>query len=365
MGLWITGLAGTHECGFIKASLRAQTPYTLMPSFAVTILQLALALLVSVQSNTAATATQREQAISVATQAIQFATQVLGQSGSSATSMRSVAQVPVPNSPTEVSSAQVPPNATDADQTLNLSLEPRVAMQSQSVAPGGTGYILVATDLTAGPSDVTVSSLNFGCGGFACNSVTDLRLIGVGPNMEAWDGSPSNGQTFTPTLTIPAGTTQIVDLLGDVSSNAPAGEEIQYSLSSLSVNLAGGGTITGSASGNVLTVTGQSNQPTVTLEVNGSTGPVTVSSGAAITLTWNSTEIPGTCTVVFNPTGATNNIAGGLSGSTTVDAPSVTILASYLYEVSCPISGLSGPSIADTVQVIVTPSSGSPGSQNP
>jgi hypothetical protein len=49
-----------------------------MASFASTILQLALALLMSVQSNPSITAVQRQQAITVATQAIQLAEQTLG-----------------------------------------------------------------------------------------------------------------------------------------------------------------------------------------------------------------------------------------------------------------------------------------------
>ncbi len=203
---------------------------------------------------------------------------------------------------------------------------------------------------------MTVSSLNFGCGGFACNAVTNLRMIEVGPDVETWNGSASNDETFTPNLTIPAGTTQTVELVGDVSSNAPAGQEIQVSLNSLSVNLAGGGNVTGNASGNVLTVAGPSSQkPVVVLTVNGSTGPVAVSSGEPLTLAWASTGIPDTCTVVFNPTGATYNIAGGLSGNATVNAPTVTTSSAYLYEASCPMSGLGGPSIADTVQVNIAP----------
>lgn len=53
-----------------------------MASFASTILQLALALLMSVQTNTTATDAQRQQAVSVATQAIQLAQQALSETGS-------------------------------------------------------------------------------------------------------------------------------------------------------------------------------------------------------------------------------------------------------------------------------------------
>jgi hypothetical protein len=54
-----------------------------MASFAATILQLALALLMSVQTNTTATEAQRQQAISVATQAIQLAVQANSQTQNS------------------------------------------------------------------------------------------------------------------------------------------------------------------------------------------------------------------------------------------------------------------------------------------
>jgi hypothetical protein len=65
-----------------------------MASFAATILQLALTLLMSMQGNASITAAQQQQAISVATEAIQLATQAM-QSGQSV----SQAQTQIPSNP--------------------------------------------------------------------------------------------------------------------------------------------------------------------------------------------------------------------------------------------------------------------------
>ncbi len=257
------------------------------------------------------------------------------------------------------SSTPTPTPISSRNDSLTITLDPAIAAQSQSVTPGGTGYILLVADLTAGASaGVTISSLNFGCGGYACNTVKNLRMVGVRPNTQTWIGSPSNGLVFAPNLTILAGTTQVVELIGDVSSNAPAGQQIQYALNDLLVNLAHSGTARGSAYGNVLTVAGSSSTQSVDIKINGSDGPLTVQSGASLNVTWNSTGIPYTCSVSFNPTGNTQGIGNGqLSGSVTVNAPTVTTPTAFLYQAACPTSGTGGPAISDTVQVNITPAS--------
>jgi hypothetical protein len=60
--------------------VRGKTIKPTMSAFATTVLQLALTLLLSVQTNTTATDAQRQQAITVATQAIQLAEQVMASS---------------------------------------------------------------------------------------------------------------------------------------------------------------------------------------------------------------------------------------------------------------------------------------------
>ena len=106
----------------------------------------------------------------------------------------------------------------------------------------------------------------------------------------------------------------------------------------------------------MLTVSGQSSFPSVNLTVNGSGGPITVSSGQTLNIAWNSSGIPETCYVNFNPTGAgTYGIGTGLSGSATTSAPPVSLASAFLYQLACPGSGLGGASYSDTVQVDVMP----------
>jgi hypothetical protein len=250
----------------------------------------------------------------------------------------------------------IPPMSTAGSPTLNITLDPYITPQTQSVNPGGTGYILLVADLTAGPTNIVVSSLNFGCGGYVCNAVDNLKMASVGANPQTWTGTAANSSVFTPNLTIPAGTTQAVELIGDLSPSAEKGQEMDWSLTSNLVNLANGGSVTGQAWGNMLTVSGQSNFPSANLTVNGSGGPITVSSGSTLNVTWNSSGIPQTCYVNFNPTGAgTYGIGTGLSGSATVSAPDVSVPGAFLYQLACPAIGLGGPSWSDTVQVDVMP----------
>ncbi len=248
-----------------------------------------------------------------------------------------------------------------ASSALSIVTDPNIAMQAQSVAPGGKGYILVAADLTAGAqSSVTITSLSFGCGGYACDAVTNLKIVS---GAQSWSGSASNEQMFTPNLVIPAGTTKVVTLVGDISASAPAGLQIAYGLDSKSVVLSDSGAVAGGAFGNTLTISGTSSNPTVDLTVNGSNGPVKVSSGGPLNLVWNSQGASGACTVVFNPAGVgTYNIATGLSGNTNVAAPNVSAASAYLYQVVCPVPSPLGVAqwINDTVQVNVIPAAVTP-----
>ncbi len=259
------------------------------------------------------------------------------------------------------STTTAPPISTSGSGSLNITLDPTIAAQSQTATPGATGYVFVVADLTAEGGPVTVSSLNFGCGGFACNAVTNLQMVGMGPNTQTWSGSVSNEQTFNPNLVIPAGTTQVVELIGNVSSNAPIGQQISYSLLSLLVNLQGGGTVKGGAQGSVLTVTtpGVTPNPSANIQVNGSGGPITVSSGAALNVAWSSVGVTSICGVSDSPngTGETQGIGNGQSsGSATTNAATVSVPTAYQYVFSCNVPGSQG-SVADSVQVNVTPSS--------
>lgn len=212
---------------------------------------------------------------------------------------------------------------------------------------------------------MTVNSINFGCSGDACTWSTNLKMVS---GSQTWRGSPLNGHTFTPDLYIPRGTTKVVELIGDMRPNVVSdtmsgnmvGQELQWSLMPNNIILADGGSATGNALGNTLIVVGQDNgsQPTVILTVNGSAGPITVSPGGLLSLVWSSASLPGaySCAVVFNPTGqGAYTIARGLSGSSTINAPSVNVATAYQYKVVCPVSDYGSSSISDTVQVNVSP----------
>ncbi|MDP2598778.1 MAG: hypothetical protein Q8P49_03035 [Candidatus Liptonbacteria bacterium] len=244
---------------------------------------------------------------------------------------------------------------------ISIATDPTVGVQSQSVIPGSGGYVFLAFTLTAGSSaDATISSINLGCGGYACNSVTNTRLWApeagsLGPLGQTWYPSAGNSQLFLPNITIPRGTSKKFLFIGGVSTNAPAGQQIQFSLTNNLVTISGssqGASVSGSSFGNVLTVSGPSQQ-SVDLKINNSDGPITVGSGSTINLTWSSSGVSA-CTAVFNPTGSgTYNIGTGTAGSMFVATPAATTLTAYIYQVACGTT-------SDTVQVNVSPTAAPP-----
>jgi peptidoglycan hydrolase-like protein with peptidoglycan-binding domain len=104
------------------------------------------------------------------------------------------------------------------------------------------------------------------------------------------------------------------------------------------------------------TSTSSSSSPSVNLQINGSNGSLTVSSGATLNLVWSSIDIPLICSVSY-PTsaGPSGNMTEATSGSLTLKAMTVSTPSTYTYGVACPTSGAEGSTVSDTVQVNVAP----------
>jgi peptidoglycan hydrolase-like protein with peptidoglycan-binding domain len=93
---------------------------------------------------------------------------------------------------------------------------------------------------------------------------------------------------------------------------------------------------------------------TTSLQINGSNGPLTVSSGAPLNLVWTSSGAVTACTISVNTVGAGPfTVAQGFSGNTTVNAPTVNATNQYAYAAYCPDSARS--SVMSQVMVTVTP----------
>ncbi len=166
-----------------------------------------------------------------------------------------------------------PITATGTMPGPSLTITPSKVSDAASspLIPGENDIDLFNVDLTAGvSSNVTVNTVNVSCGGMACaNGVTNLRLEEVVANgqpisVKTWTGS-TNPQLFTPNLVIPAGTTVTLALYADIASNAPVGQQMQWSLTPGGglVTITPAGSTSGSAYGNILSIgSGASIQPT-------------------------------------------------------------------------------------------------------
>ncbi|MBI5220996.1 MAG: hypothetical protein HY978_04165 [Candidatus Liptonbacteria bacterium] len=180
-----------------------------MTSLATTVLQMALALLLSVQSNTAATAAQRQQAITVANQAIQLATQALAGRGA------------IPAAPKDVSSSAAPSVKIPVlPVAIADSLNP--AFSNPSVAAGASGakigsYALATSSSTA----VTVTSLQIQIG-MSANYLRNLVLKVGSDQVGSAQSTVLGGSfyTFTGSVAIPAGGTKILDVYADILESA-------------------------------------------------------------------------------------------------------------------------------------------------
>ncbi len=183
-----------------------------------------------------------------------------------------------------------PQPVSGSSPSLTISTDPTIITQSGTVTPGGKGYVLLAADLTAGASDVRISSMGFGCGGDICTQVTNMKMVTVESNPQTWTELESLAPgLFNPNLLIPAGTTKKIEFIGDVSLSAPVGHQMWWTLSSTQVSLVNADNVQGYSNGNTLTVTASPNQTatpsyTVSLASDSPSGQIALGTSNAAVL---------------------------------------------------------------------------------
>jgi len=191
-----------------------------------TILQLATALLMSVQNTDAIlTAATRQQAITVATQAIQLTKQILQNNRQQS----------------------APSNAMPSSVIPSVSLVVGLAPDNPVAAPlisGGSADAggearapVLSLDFTAGAAgDITVSAISFHkVGVLSDGAITNAYLIQDGKVLCQYDSLDQGILSFSGmSLSIPAGQTVELTLAIDIAGGLNAGNTIMFSLDSSS-----------------------------------------------------------------------------------------------------------------------------------